>query len=387
MLDELRGRMLAVTTADIRASIATNKDHGSPDSLTSAMYGAEFAAWHQEAGRLRDQPAVNVYEMGVLYGMQLYDDLHYKKTGVVVRADDPDAYRVATATVRGSYELPLLPDGLPRWQVEKHRDMAYTGNDLLSILNAGVHDHVMRQYSQLYDQLPPSSQLSGEAFYMGLIDASIFSNTYARFKAGRGPQKFPLAVTYARPVGLAGALAQTLERHDGLHGMTFELEPTDELGQMVEAMHPSLDAAQWSLIELNGATYRVLSMPVMRQHGDNEFARGHDILQIIPYGDAIDTVLGRVVKRLGVSALAGMAVGTVVDGVMRLSSDWQQMPRLDIAGAALGTWLGYAVFTRLEEHRQRKREVAADAEAEQLQAGLSAAHDRLMQHYRDQYEA
>jgi hypothetical protein len=198
--DALYGSLLGeVTVNDQRSFVEVRQDGAANDVLTT-FYTAGFDRWHTEAGRLpADSPEDKlIYDIAGLYGVRMASDRLYNRTGERMQADDLIAYVVARETVLGGYDLLEVPPEAAAWEREKNRECVNTGSDTLGVTLGFAHDRLVEQYKQLYGTEPsvPKERIYN-ALYMGMLDGSVFFNTYMRAKQGLGPELFPIARAYA----------------------------------------------------------------------------------------------------------------------------------------------------------------------------------------------
>jgi hypothetical protein len=181
-----------VTNDDLRSFIIVRKEGGRADSLVTALYGAHLGNWHRAAGRLEDDEAALFYDAAELYGTLLCKQHHLATTGEPLRADDPDAYRVALGHLLCTYNIPGMSGDTTRWEQERRRELTFTGSSLLFELSASLQDHIYNQLYALYGGTELPKEAAQAAFYTGLVDAAIFADTYARFRHNLPPQHFEI---------------------------------------------------------------------------------------------------------------------------------------------------------------------------------------------------
>ncbi|HUS26629.1 MAG TPA: hypothetical protein VMY99_04765 [Nevskiaceae bacterium] len=360
-LANIQQRLLRVTTEDLGSFVEVRK-HGSPQNILTALYGAQLADWRVKRGDFTSTQARLFFKVGELYGTQMAGDQYYEYTGETLSADDPDAYDVAVATVKSSYDELELSDDLPQWLIEKYREMVHTGSDKLSVLNAVLHDRIQNQFRELYGDIDIPTAEALESFYMGLIDSVLFYNTYARFRKGLHPQQFEVAVAHT-PIfdpDVHRLVTQSLNDADPTTIGALELEPTDNIAVLIQNMVPTDEAAQWFAVTANNCRYRIRAAKVVTQVGANEFRHAYNIMEIHfveeePKGRGL---VDKVRRYIGIPALVGavsmnaydVAVGHLTDeriGVLQSTS----------GGMCMGTLMG--TFLSLGVARRRAKEAEA----------------------------
>jgi hypothetical protein len=309
-LQSLESRLLSVSTADLQSFVAVRKDGSRADSMLATLYGARLGSWHREAGRLADDTAELFYDAGQLYGIQLCEDRYWADHEAPLPADDADAYAVAKSHVLTTYDNFDLPPDTPRWEREKRRELAFTGSDLLSILNASLYPHTRAQLQELYDmdEVPSDSAL---AFYTGLLDAVIFTDAYLRFRKSLAPQVFPVALSYASPAGAAEThLTVDVDQSAGDVFGTTAFEVGKGAGQVAVGDYADgyNNGAEILEVTLGGQRYQMEVVPIQVQTGPGSFSLGYDVISARPI-EVIASPRGAL--RIGGLAVAG-AVGANV---------------------------------------------------------------------------
>lgn len=150
--------------------------------------GSSLTEWHIEQEHFASTAAQLHYAAGKIWGTQVYTELykrvHHRRLQPDT-SDSVDAYRVAQATLAHSYE-DLADIGLSRWSQEHYRERQFLGTRHLAQVNTLLYEKLQRAYRKepiVEGELP-------EAFYTGMVDASIFMNAYIRWKDyGAAPLK------------------------------------------------------------------------------------------------------------------------------------------------------------------------------------------------------
>jgi len=182
---------IASITPEALAGFVELRENGPSDDLLYMLYhtkydGRSLEDWHQSQGHFEGDPAALAYRAGQLYGVQMYErkyaETHDDKLAPHTLVET-DAYEKAVEVLAASY-APAPPESLAsRWRQECDRERAYlgAGQDLAhlsSLLAPRLRDY-------LQDAQAP------EAFYTGLLDASIFLRTYIYLKdTGFEPQRY-----------------------------------------------------------------------------------------------------------------------------------------------------------------------------------------------------
>ena len=343
----IRNRLLKLTPDDIRSFVDVRRDGRSNDPVT-IIYGSGFAEWHQERGDFASEQALRMYRGGKLYGAQIaldrYKHLH---DGQPLVADDPIAYAAAKHRVRTSYED--LGD-VTQWEADFQREQRHLHGGMLALLNAGLHDHTLRLYHQMYRGTVPKTEAL-ESFYTGLIDASIFINTYASLRdTGQLP---PLAEKTDREWGrdLPDIYFAAQAAVDQAHGvrLAFELESRDsDFSDLVDRMRiRDLHSERVLFPSPDGRGERIVAYTrVIEQAGPNEFVYTHEPRGIY---EISSTPMAYRVKWAGRYALGGVFAGNLADL-------W--LPSTSLAQAAVAGGLGAVIgaatgFARQTPHTDR----------------------------------
>jgi hypothetical protein len=180
-LAAIHERLVSLDIGQLEARVTVRADGRPQDPLTT-LYNSDLSEWHTEAGRLQSPQERLFHQAGLLYGSQLAGDRYHLLHNEPLRADDPDAHRVALGALRRSY-VGLDHDIYEAWGVEKQREMAYTGSDALSIVSASLYDHIASKLPYAEGMV----DLSNEAFYRGMVDSVLYYGVYTGFQAGRPP--------------------------------------------------------------------------------------------------------------------------------------------------------------------------------------------------------
>jgi hypothetical protein len=317
----LQDRLTALTVADIHSFVAVRHEGPSHHILT-ALYHAGYSEWHAERGRLKTPDEKLFHELGLLYGVQMLDHRHRDFRGEALVADSLAAYDAADRAVRASYSLDLAPD-TPRWRTEKEREIKHTGSDSLSILNALLQNVLLDRFNELHPDLPevPTDDAM-ESFYTGLIDASIFYNTYARQKVGLEQEVF------SNPSVHAPAFDEAIHVEAALPAQHL-------LPARLDHVLASIPEAEVWLPQKGREPAVVGVKPVMAQTGINEFIFCGEVIETIPLSPTID--LQRMFT-LSVSALGGCVSGLAVE--FAAHPDTTHLPRPYQIGAVIGGLVG-----------------------------------------------
>lgn len=320
----IRNRLLTLNSEDLWSFVEVRRDGRSNDPVT-IMYGSGFAAWHQERGDFGDETSaqeLRMYRAGKLYGAQIaldrYRELH---GGQPLRADDPIAYAAAQHRVLHSYED---VGDVTQWERDYQREQRHMHGNMLALLNAGLHDHTLRMYSQMYGgEIPKDESL--ESFYTGLVDAGIFINTYASMR-DTNERPAPAVVTdreWGHDLPDIYHLAQmAIDRMYG-NRIVIELESTDaDFSDLVAAMRVNDQYSTRVMFPgMDGRTSYVAAFTrVIEQTGPNEFVyinepRGIYEINQVP----ARTTKAYRAKWAGCYALVGAFVGNVPDAWMHTS--------------------------------------------------------------------
>jgi len=356
-LDEImpaRDRLLKLQTDDLRSFVAVRRE-GAPQDPVTVLYHAGFAQWHQERGDFASEQAVNMYRAGKLYGATLALDRYRAKTGKELVADDADAYAAAKSVVLHSYDepgleeagrradrtrgayigsvnagrfymiSPLRPDtadasgasDAPRpanwlWRADCQREQRYLHGKMLALLNAGLHDHTLEQYNEVYSGTIPKDEAL-ESFYTGLVDAAIFITTYASYRDdNRLPEKAGIT-DLERYLGRPDLYydvrdALTVE---AAYGMTLELEAGDiEFYELLDRMDVERTPTHRQVVSVDGQQYALAYLPTIEQVGPNSFRLVYDIQGIY---EVLPPSLAQRAKYAGVVALVGAAAANAND--------------------------------------------------------------------------
>lgn len=168
--------------------------HGRADDLYLNLDKNDLIFWHELHGRLYTDDGALLYQVGLLYGIDLAKNAHtlHNPAEDELKADNPEAFE------RAINYLKTTPDNIEnkvgKWSWEKRRELYHTGSDLLSLANATLKDSIVEKLGgknsvvALYDST---------AMYTGMIDGAILVDAYHAYHQGREPAVYKEPISYA----------------------------------------------------------------------------------------------------------------------------------------------------------------------------------------------
>lgn len=317
-------KAMQINTSEMLQLVTTAGKAGRADDIYVGLASSGLGAWHRDMGDF-SQGADYLYNAGLLYGTRLAQEAYSCRAMTdELRLDSPDAFAKAISYLRESYrglDDSGLDDGTaPNWRRQKSREVLYTGTDVLTMANAGLHDNVLGHLQK--SGLPIADE---EAFHVGLVDSVLFYDAYAQLRKGFEPklpdEQFEYIPTYdprkhvRDPENIISGAAR------------FEFESIDELVANLTDMQGLYKEVSFRVTQ---DLKTVGGRSVMVQVGPNCFTEMFEVdgIKLMPYRKSsiivaslvpfvLDVVLNRGVEPLSVLSLSGGAMVAAITAAVR----------------------------------------------------------------------
>lgn len=299
----------------------------------------EVMRWHETSDDFT-QGGELYYRAGLLYGIDLAQvarSQHFVSDEL--KADDPDAFEQSIQYLQETYRGLDDNHEIPNWVRQKHRELRYTGSDMLTLANATVRDNILRRLSENDGVREDSS-----ALHIGMVDGAIFVNALHAFHNQTKPEVFEQPHEYAptvnpdKHVGLVeiwGGIGYELESGDLLNMVNFSEDWSEAQQQFSDGKKP--------ISELGGE--QLYGRDKLIQVGQNTFVMAYEI-EKIGYRRTSKLVMG-----------ATAVFGAMMDYGAYEAFDMHgpYVPAAAVAGVGL-----LAYFNRVRRSRARKHAAAID---------------------------
>ncbi len=273
---ELAFRLNTIQKSDIESFVFARRIGSATDPLT-VLYESGIEQWQQDAGRLDDSEMPLFYRAGQLYGSIVCKERYKDFDGDPFVADSPASYSLAIQTLKDSYDGCSYGDDLEdRWHSEHSRELEFMGNRGFEIVDSSFFTQIYTYFE--HDRAGTSSGTAARlAVYMGLIDAGIFCNTYARARQGLPPARFAESTDSMRILMPYRDLPLRTIKHVLKHRDYLPLPDTDP----VEALLTD-EPYDWQVCyDMDHKIYDVLVRRIVEKQGET-WAWKHDIKLITP---------------------------------------------------------------------------------------------------------
>lgn len=145
---------------------------------------AELTEWHKKEKDFSDGDIY--YKMGVLYGHDVSQYVIRRgANGSDLLFDNDEAFARALQYTKDTYRG--LDDTETGWRRQKLRELRYTGSDVLSIAAATQDDYLRSRLPANIEKPKVDDTL---AFYVGLVDGAVLTDSYNAFRHDRQPRIF-----------------------------------------------------------------------------------------------------------------------------------------------------------------------------------------------------
>lgn len=179
-ITEVFNRLLELDVGQLRDFVEA-RAHGPANDLMlmllqTRLGGERLTDWHARQGHFKGEQTELAYRTGIMYAVQLHEHLYdVLRAGRLTPTgeDATDAYDVASSVLLHSYDQTAVA-GLSAWTREINREHYYcAGQDNFCQLSSLSSE---RLNAQMHDEH------ADQAFYTGLLDATIFLGAYIRWK-------------------------------------------------------------------------------------------------------------------------------------------------------------------------------------------------------------